>query len=181
MTAESVFVLLGAGDFVLAGQVLCGLDHAAGYGAETLVGRDGNAGAGQPVVKGDRAVAGAPPGLVAVELGTTHALDATGKNHVGVVGLHQHAGVQNGLQAGGTAAVELVAGNLDGQAGLEAREASDGGVLAAGVAVAEDDIVYLGWVHPGAVEGFLDDRAGQIGGRDVSQGAAEVSDGSADG
>ena len=120
VAAESVLVLLLPGDFVLAGQVFRGLHHAAGDGAETLLGGDGDAGAGQPVVESDRAVSGAPTGLVAVELGVAHTLDTAGDYHIGVLGLHQHAGVQDGLQAGGAAAVQLVSGHLYGQPRLQA-------------------------------------------------------------
>ena len=164
VAAEGVLVLLGAGDFVLAGQVLGGLHHATGDGAEALVRGDSDAGAGQTVVEGYRAEAGAPAGLVAVELRAAHALDAAGDDNVRVICLHQHAGVQDGLQARGAAAVQLVAGHLDGQSGLEPRQAANGGVLTAGIAVAEDDVVDLGRVDARAVEGLLDNRAGQIGG-----------------
>ena len=181
MAAQGVLVLLGSGDFILSGQVLRCLDHAAGDGAEALIGGDGQAGACQAVVECNGAVAGTPAGLVAVELGATHALDTAGDDHVGVFSLHQHAGVQNGLQAGGAAAVELVARHLDGQARLQARQPSDGGVLTAGIAVAEDDVVDLRRVDPGAIQGLLDYSAGQFGGGDVPQDSAEVSDGSADG
>ena len=60
---------------------------------------------------------GAPSGLVAVELGVTHALDTAGDDHVSVLGLHQHAGVQNGLKARRATAVELISWHLNWEAG----------------------------------------------------------------
>ena len=115
VAAQGVLVLLLARNFILAGQVLRRLDHAAGDGAEPLVRRDGDAGAGQAVVEGHRAEPGAPARLVAVELRAAHALRAAGDDHVGVLRLDQHGGVEDGLQAGGAAAIQLVAGHLDGQ------------------------------------------------------------------
>ena len=118
VAAEGVFVLFLAGYFVFFRQIFGGFHHAAGDRAETLIRGYGDAGAGQAVVKGDRAEAGAPAGFVAVKLGAAHAFHAAGDHRVGVFGLHQHTGVEDGLEAGGAAAVELVAGNFDGQPGL---------------------------------------------------------------
>ena len=81
----------------------------------------------------------------------------------------------------GAAAVQLVAGYLNGQAGFEGGQASDGGVFAGGVAVSEDDIVHLGRVHAAAFQGGLDGGGCQFGGGDIPEGAAEVADGGADG
>ena len=127
-------------------------------------------------MKGHGAETGSPSGLVDIKLGIAHALDSAGDHHVGIVGLHQHTGVQNRLKTGGTAAVKLVAGDLDGQSRLERRQPANGRVLAAGVTVPQDDVVHPGRVQFSAVQGLFDYGAGQVGGGNIPQSATEVSD-----
>ena len=131
-------------------------------------------------MEGNRAETGAPAGFVVVKLGAAHALHTTGDDNIGVVGLHQHGGVQDGLQAGGATPVQLVAGHLDGQARLESSQPPDGGVFAGGIAVAEDDVIDERRVYAATLQGSLDDGGSQLGGGDVAQAAAEVTDGGAD-
>ena len=177
MAAQSVLVLLLAGYLVLLGQIL-GRFHHAGDVAEPLLRRDGLPRPHQPVVEGLGAEAAAPAGLVDVVLGVAHALDATGNHRVGVFGLHQHGGVEDRLQARGTAAVKLVAGHLDGQVGLECGQTSNGGILAAGIAAAQDDVVQPGGVDAAALDGFLDNQGCQVGGGNIAQASAKSGHGS---
>ena len=128
----------------------------------------------------NRSKPGAPTRFVVVKLGTAHALHAAGNYYVGVVGLHQHGGVENRLQTGGATPVQLVTGHLNWQACLQTGQPPDCGVLAGGITVAENDVVNQGWVDAAPFQGSADHRGSQLSGGYVAQAPAEVTDGSAD-
>ena len=90
----------------------------------------------EAVVQRHRAGARAPAHVGRVVLDVAHALDAAGEHDVGGAGLHHHRRVDDGLQAAAAAAVELHAGHVDRQAGLQRDPAADAGRLAVGVATA---------------------------------------------
>ena len=179
MAAEGVFILLLPGDFILLRQVFRRFHHP-GNVAEPFLRGNGLPGPFQTIVELLRAETAAPAGFVDIILGIAHAFHAAGKHRIGVFGLHQHGGVQDGLQARGTAPVELVAGNFDRQVGFQAGQAANGRVLAAGIAEAQDDIIYFGRIDAAAGYAFLDDDRTQIGGGHAPQPTAKGPHGSSD-
>ena len=179
MAAEGIFILLLPGDFVLLRQIFRRFHHP-GNVAEPFLRSDGFPGPFQAVVELLGAEPAAPAGFVDIILGVAHAFHAAGNHRVGVFGLHQHSGVEDGLQTRGTAAVELIAGDFDGQVGFEAGQAANGRIFAAGIAETQDDIVNLGRIDAAAGHRFLDDDGAQIGGGHAPQSAAKGADGSSD-
>ena len=130
-------------------------------------------------MEGNRTEPGAPAGFVNIKFGVAHALHAAGHHHVGVFGLDQHGGVQNGLQPGGAAAVQLITGDLYGQVGLQCGQPADGRIFPVGVTVAKNHVIDFRRVHSATLDGLLDDRGGQFRGGYIPDGAAEVAHGRA--
>src|SRR6185437_708677 len=103
-----------AADLVVAGEVVGGLDHP-GNDAEAADRLAHHPAAGEAVVHRHRAGPGPVAHVEGVVFDVAHALDAAGDDHVGRAGLNHHRRVDHRLQAGAAAAVELVAGRLDGE------------------------------------------------------------------
>ncbi len=159
---ESQFVLLRAGDRVLGAQVLGGLDHAAGHRVEAAAG--GGAGTDQAVVHLHPRAGAAPADIGGVERGIAHRLGAPGDDHVVVSVAHLQRGLDHGLQARPATAIDVHAGDGDGQARVECDDPADRGSLAVAVAVTEDDVPDLVGSDTRAVEQTLQCRDAEIDG-----------------
>ncbi len=172
-------VLVLAADVELGTQILGGLDHAAGDGIVAATG--GDAGARQTVVERHGLSADAVPHPGGVELGLTHRLDAAGEDEVAAAGLDLHHGLDDRLQPGTATPVHLQAGNVHSQIGVQSRNSSDRGRLAAGGRLAEDDVVDVATGNAGAGDDFGDHRGREILGGDVPEDATEAADGGTEG
>ena len=178
VAAKRVCVLLLAGDRVLAAEVLGRFEHPAfDEEAGFAAGRD--APAIEAVVHGDMAAGGSPAHVQRVELGVAHAFDTAGEDDVCDAGLDLHGRQADGLEPGTAAAIELEAGDLDGKARTECREAPHRGVLAVGVALPEDHVVDGSDREGLPLDDLRDDEAGHRFGGDGPQGTAKAADGRA--
>ncbi|OLT14176.1 hypothetical protein BJF79_03200 [Actinomadura sp. CNU-125] len=124
----------------------------------------------------DGRAAHAPARLRRVEGGVAHALGAARDDHVADAGLDLHGGVQDRLESGSAAAVELGAADLDGQPGVQRGDAADRGGVGVGVALSEDDFVDRVAGQAGALDERPDDGGGQLDRRDGLQYPAEPAD-----
>src|SRR5690606_38288037 len=142
-------VLLFPRDRILPAEVLGRFEHAAGNRMVLAAGSD--PGPGESVVQFDPTAAHAPAHLVGVELDPAHALHTTGDDDVGDPGLHPHRGIDDRLQAGSAASVDLQTGYLHGKSGIERGDPTDRGCFAVGVALPEQDVIDLLRRNPRAV------------------------------
>src|SRR5690606_20219569 len=170
-------VLLLAADRVLRPQVLRGLDHAAGHGVVRAAG--GEAAADQSVLELDVAAADAPADVLVEEGCARHRLRTAGDDDLGAAGGDRAHAVDDGLQAGAAAAIDLATGHRDGHAGVQRDDAADRGCLHVRVALAEDDVVDDVGIEAGALQQGGDDLAAELLRRDVLELAAEGAHGGA--
>src|SRR5215203_1866018 len=117
-----------------------------------------------------------PPHRGRVEGRVAHRLGATGQDEVGHAGLHLHGRVQDRLQAGTAAAVDLDAGRGDRQPRVERGHPADRGRLHRGVAVAEDHVLDRLRRQTGALDERADHRRGELLDRHVPQRSTEAPD-----
>ncbi len=157
--AQRELVLRFPGDPVLAAQVLGGLEHAARHGVVDAAG--GHAGAHEPILEHRAARSRAPAQRDRVELRLAHALGAAGEHQVGSACLHLHTRLDHRLQPRAAAAVDLKAGHIHRQAGVERRDSSERGRLGVGVALPEQHVVDRLGRQRGSLEHGADHRRGQ--------------------
>ena len=86
------------------------------------------------------------PGFIHIEFGVTHTLNSACDDYVGIFGLDHHARIQDRLQPRRTSPVQLITGHFDWKPSLEQGQAAYGRVFTAGIAMAQDYIVYLSWI-----------------------------------
>src|SRR5690606_17980329 len=146
---EGEGVLFLAGEGVLAAQVLRGLDHAAGD--RVVASARGLAGPVEAVPQFEAAGPDALADAERVVLDLAHRLHTAGDDRGGGARGDGPGRVEDGLEAGAAAAVELESGDRGAESGVQGGDPADGGVLAAGVAVAEHDVVDVALGEPGAV------------------------------
>ena len=158
-------------DAVIAGQVFGGFDHA-GDGAKALHRLRALAATVQAVVHGDVASAFAPAQIGGVVLDVGHALDTAGNHHIGGTALHHHAGGHHGLQAAAATAVELHAGHLYRQTGLQSSPAAHARGFAAGVRLGKHHVVDAARVDTAALDHGAYRGGGQLFHRHRAQAAA---------
>jgi len=163
MAPQGVRILLRSGNGMLLGQVFCGFDHA-GDDAKTLFWRYRGPGPGEPVVQRDGTEAAAVAALRGVEFHPAHAFRSTCQHHIGVVGLDHHGRVENRLQTGRTAAVELIPRHFDRQTRFQGAEPSDGGFFATGIAMAEDHVIDPGRIQSSFIQDGFDHGSAQLRG-----------------
>jgi hypothetical protein len=132
-------VLCFAGDAAQPGDVLCGLEHPAGHRVAFATG--GDPGAREAVVHGDALAVRAPAEREPVELDLAHRLRSARDHDVRHAGLHLHRGRYDRGETGAAAAVDLEAGDLDGQAGVEGGYAPDRGRFTVWVALSKDHLI----------------------------------------
>ena len=167
-------VLLLAGDGVLTAQVLRGLEHAP-LDVVTMPARSG-ARAREHVVHGE-AARGAAADVGGVESGVAHAFGAAGDHDGARAGLHAQHRVDDGLQPGSAAPVDLDARDPHRQAGVQGDDSPDRRGLAVGAAVAEDHVVDVHGVDAGALEQRPQHRDTQVGRGDSGERASVAADG----
>ncbi len=177
--AQRELVLLLAPDAVVTTQVLRGLDHAAGE--RVVLAARGLASPVEAIEQLDAALLdpAAQPERVVLDVG--HRLRAAGHDEVRGAGGDRARGVQDRLKARPAAAVDLETGDAGAEAGVEGRDAADRGVLAARVAVTEDDVVDVALLEAGALDQLAQDRRGEVGRGQRRQGAEEPADRGAEG
>ena len=166
VAAESEFVLVLAGDVVMAGDALGGEPHGEERGGVVL---------GEP---------GIGCGLESAEGQKAHGLDAAGHDDTVAAGADAQIGLDDGFEAGGAEAVDGDAGNFDGQLGAQGGKAGDVPALfALGLGAAEDDVVDLGFLEAGdAVERSVDGEGREVVGAGGGEGAfGGAANGSANG
>ena len=165
-------------DAVLPPQVLGRLDHPAGHRVVVAAGR--LARPGEPVEQRDRAAAGAVAQRGRVVLDLAHALRTAGDHEVRHAALHLHRAVHHRLQPRAAPTVQLEAGRLDRQPGVERRDAADGRRLAVRVALTEQHVVDVVGAEPRALHECLDDRRGQCRRRQAAEHPSGAPDGRPD-
>ena len=139
----------------------------------------GFAGPVQAVHQGDPALAHSGAQAERVMLDVRHRLGTAGHDHAGGARGNLSRGVEHGLQARTAAAVDLQPRYAGAQAGVECGDPPDGRCFAAGVAVAEDDVVDVALTETGPVNERPQGEGRQLGGRQRREGAAHPADRSA--
>ncbi|RPK62297.1 hypothetical protein EES44_17835 [Streptomyces sp. ADI96-15] len=175
--AEGQRVLVLAAHLVGAPQVLGGLDHAAGYRVVDAA-RLGAA-AREGVVELEAGAEDAPAALVGVVGGGAHHVDAAGDDDLAETAADLQGGVDDGLEPGAAAPVDLHARHPVGQPRVEGGDAADGGGVAGRVGVTEDHLVDPFGVDTAPLDDGGDDVRGERGGSLPGQRPAEPADGGA--
>src|SRR4029453_4822698 len=139
-------VLLLARDGVVAAQILSRLEHASGHRVVPPTGR--LAGPVEAVHQLDAALADAGPEPYCVVPDVRHRLRPAGHDEARCAGRHLPRGIEHGLKARPTPSVDLQAGHAGAETGVERGDPADRGVLAAGVAVAEKDVIDVALAEP---------------------------------
>ena len=119
-------------------------------------------------------------GLAQVEGQARHVLRAASDNHVGVACLDVAGGRVDGLEAAAAEAVDVEGGRLDRDAGLDARDTREVGVLGHLADDAHDDLVDRAGLDAGAADGLGDDGGAEFAGGSIGERTVERADGSAD-
>ena len=93
-----------------------------------------------------------------------HALHAARDHHIGGAGLNHHGRIDDRLQSGPAAPVDLIAGHFERETGGEPAPMSDRGCLGAAIALAEHHVIDPLGIDPAAFhQRFQDDRAQRTG------------------
>ncbi|GIX21159.1 MAG: hypothetical protein KatS3mg120_2835 [Erythrobacter sp.] len=150
-----------AGDAVILGEVLGGLDHP-GDDAEACDRLAHQPPAGEPVVQRHLAHPHPAAQIGGVVLDIRHALDPAGDHHVGGAGGHHHRRGGDRLHARAAAPIELEARHLERQAGRQPAPVPDRGGLAIAIALAEDDIIDPRRIDPRSFDQGLEDHRAKL-------------------
>ena len=170
--SRSELVLGRAGDLVLLGELLCGDAHVRVLEgvAEELDDAVLDLVVAEPVARAR---------LAQVVGQARHVLGAAGDNHVGVARLDVAGGRVDGLEAAAAEAIDVEGGRLDRDAGLDARDAREVGVLGHLADDAHDDLVDVARVNAGAADGLGDDGGAEFVGGGIGERTVERADGRA--
>jgi hypothetical protein len=114
----------------------------------------------------------AEAGAQRVVLRLAHAFGAARDHDIGDAGLHAHGGVDDRLQSRTATPVQLQPRHVHAQAGIQCRDAPDGGCLSVRIALAEDDVVDDLRVQLRTADQLSNHRLGQFNGGDVAEHAA---------
>lgn len=131
----------------------------------------------QRVVELEAGAADAPAALVGVVGGGAHHVDATGDHDLAEAAADLERGVDDGLEPGAAAPVDLHARHPVGQPRVEGGDAADGRGVAGRVGVTEDHLVDPFGVDPAPLDDGRDDVRGERGGALPGQRPAEPADG----
>jgi len=164
--AQRQRVLLVPGDRVLPAHVLGRLQHPSRHRMIDPAGV--HARPFETILELESPGLHAPAWPGRVELGLAHAVDAARQHQLGGAGAHLHTPVQNRLQPRAAAPVDLQAGHLHGQPGVERGHAADRRRLAACVALPHDHVVDVLAVQPRAADELGDHRRGERRRADVA-------------
>ena len=170
-------VLLLTADLIYAAQILRRFDHPAGH--RVVLAACGHAPTGEAVLEIDAGPAHTPPDLLVEVRRAAHRLGPAGDDDLSTTsGDHAHR-VDDRLQAGTAAPVELPSRHARRQSGIERNDAAEGGRFHMREALAEHDIVDDARVDAGALDERDDDLPAELLRRGGLELAAVASDGGA--
>ena len=119
----------------------------------------------------------APAPFVRVVGGRAHHIDAARDHDLAESGPDLHRRVQDRLEAGPAAPVDLRAGDRFGKSGVKGGDPADGRGLGGRIGVAEDDLIDLAGVDAGTGDDLGDDVRGECGRLLLGEHPAEAADG----
>ena len=179
VAARGVLVAGLARDLVILGEVFGRLDHA-GDDAETLNRLRHHTATREAVVERHIAHTRAVAHRGGIVLHIAHALDAARDDDIGGACLHEHRGLDDGLQPRTTTAIQLEARHRNRQPRRQRRPAADGGRFARGIALREDHIVNPLWGDLRPLDQRADGDGAKLTRADARQCALELADARAD-
>jgi hypothetical protein len=97
-----------------------------------------------------------------VMLDAAHALNPAGQHNVGGTGLHSHSRSNDRLQAAPTAPIDLNAGDVFGQPGVQGYPAADARHFGVRIRLREAHVVYMFGVDARVLHDGFDDRGGKV-------------------
>ena len=110
----------------------------------------------EAVIEHGRTRSRAPPHTGGVVLDVAHALDTACDDDVAGAQLHHHGCGRDRLEAAAAAPVQLHAGNMDRQPGLQRDPATDAGRLGIRIGLGEDNVIDQGRILQQGIAQGLD-------------------------